>query len=182
MASGSAVNRRLKGWPGWVLLVFVITGFLAVGAFRSTGPETQADRVDGIARRVACPICDGESVYVSQNNASRAIRSQIAELVDANDLGDADIVAFIENRYGAQVLLVPRSSGFDSLVWVLPAVAFVCGTAGLTVAFRRWQREGAVSSDPTDDDRELVAAAMAFDEMSDAAGLDDAGDGSGDEP
>jgi cytochrome c-type biogenesis protein CcmH len=163
MSSGSSLNGRLKRWPGWVLLAFVVAGFLAVGTFRSTGPETQADRSDAIARRVACPICDGESVYVSQNNASRAIRGQITELVDGNDLSDADIVAFIENRYGAEVLLVPRSSGFDALVWVLPAVAFVCGVAGLAVAFRRWQREGDASTEPTDADRELVAAALVDD-------------------
>ena len=130
-ASRKRWNKRIKRWPGWVLLAFVVAGFLAVGAFRSTGPETQADRVDAIASRVACPICAGESVFVSQNSASRAIRSRIGELVAENDLSDADIVAVIETRYGAQVLLVPRSSGFDALIWVLPAVALICGLAGL---------------------------------------------------
>ena len=162
-ARTSSLNRRLKGWPGWVVLAFVVAGFLAVGAFRSSGPETQADRIDEIASRVACPICAGESVFVSQNSASRAIRNQITELVIENDLSDADIVAFIETRYGAQVLLVPRSTGFDALIWVLPAVGLVCGIAGLTVVFRRWKREAAAAADPTDADRELVAAALADD-------------------
>ncbi|MET0662675.1 MAG: cytochrome c-type biogenesis protein CcmH [Ilumatobacteraceae bacterium] len=154
-------NTAVKRWPGWLALVFVVAGFLAVGAFRSTGPETPADRVDAIASRVACPICDGESVFVSQNNASRAIRSQIAVLVAENDLDDDDIIARIETRYGAEVLLVPRSSGFDALIWVLPAVGFVCGVAGLAVVFRRWKREAAAMAEPTDADRELVAEAMA---------------------
>ena len=158
-----AWNKRVKRWPGWVLLAFVVAGFLAVGAFRASGPATQGDRVDAIASRVACPICDGESVFVSQNSASRAIRNQITELVIDNELSDADIIAFIETRYGAQVLLVPRSSGFDALIWVLPAVALACGVAGLTVVFRRWKREADANADPTDADRELVASAMASD-------------------
>jgi cytochrome c-type biogenesis protein CcmH len=158
-----AWNKRVKRWPGWVLLAFVVAGFLAVGAFRASEPATQGDRVDAIASRVACPICDGESVFVSQNSASRAIRNQITELVIDNELSDADIVAFIETRYGAQVLLVPRSTGFDALIWVLPAVGLVCGLAGLTVVFRRWKREADASSDPTDDDRALVASALADD-------------------
>ena len=161
--SRSALNKQVKRWPGWVLLAFVVAGFLAVGAFRSSGPATQGDRVDAIASRVACPICAGESVFVSQNSASRAIRNEITELVIENDLSDADIVAFIETRYGAQVLLVPRSSGFDALIWVLPAVGLVCGLAGLTVVFRRWKREAAATADPTEADRELVAAALADD-------------------
>ncbi len=159
----SELNRRAKRWPGWVLLIFVVAGFLAVGATRDSGPESQSDRIDEIAKRVACPICDGESVFESQNNASVALRNQIADLVSENDLDDAEIIAFIETRYGADVLLVPKSSGFDALVWVLPAVAFACGLAALVVVFRRWKREAGEVSDPTDADRALVEAALAAD-------------------
>jgi cytochrome c-type biogenesis protein CcmH len=160
----SELNARLKRWPGWVLLVFVVAGFLTVGSTRSTGPESQEDRIDDITRRVACPICDGESVFESQNNASIAIRNQVGELVAENDLDDDEIIAFIETRYGAQVLLVPKASGFDALVWVLPAVAFVCGVAALVVAFRRWTREAEAMRDPTAEDRALVEAALAADD------------------
>jgi cytochrome c-type biogenesis protein CcmH len=156
----SSLNRKLKRWPGWVLLVFVIAGFLAVGATRDTGPESQEDRIDAIAKRVACPICDGESVFESQNNASEALRNQIGQLVADNTLDDAEIIAFIETRYGADVLLVPKASGFDALVWVLPAVAFVCGLAALVVVFRRWKREAGEMREPTEEDRALVDAAL----------------------
>ncbi len=157
------LNRRVKRWPGWVALVFVVAGFLAVGATRDSGPASQGDRIDEISKRVACPICDGESVFESQNNASIALRNQIADLVADNDLDDTEIIAFIETRYGGQVLLVPKSSGFDALVWVLPAVAFACGLTALVVVFRRWKREAGDASEPTDADRALVDAALAAD-------------------
>ena len=120
-----------------------------------------SDRIDELSKRVACPICDGESVFESQNNASIALRNQIADLVADNDLNDTEIIAFIETRYGGEVLLVPSSSGFDALVWVLPAVAFAVGLVALVVVFRRWKREAGDVSDPTDDDRALVEAALA---------------------
>ncbi len=160
----SDVNARFKRWPGWLLLILVTAALLAVGATRTTGPQSQEDRVDAIARRVACPICDGESVFESQNNASQAIRNQVQQFVADNDLSDGEIIAFIENRYGAQVLLVPKASGLDALVWVLPAVAFVCGLAALVVVFRRWKREAGDMREPTDDDRALVEAAMLADD------------------
>lgn len=161
MAGGrSTLNRRLKGWPGWVLLVFVVAAALAVGATRDTGPQTQSDRVDAITKRVACPICDGESVFESRNNASEDIRNRVAELVRENELSDSEIIAFIETRFGADVLLVPRATGFDALVWVLPAVALVVGVTGLVLAFRRWRTEAAGMPEPTDADREIVEAAL----------------------
>jgi len=154
------LNRRLKRWPGWLLLGLVAVALLVVGATRATGPQTQQDRVEAITRRIACPICDGESVFESRNNASRDIRNRVTELVGANDLSDDEIVGFIETRYGADVLLVPKASGFDALVWVLPALFVVVGVVGLALAFRRWQLQAANTGAATDDDRALVEAAM----------------------
>ncbi len=59
---------------------------------------------------------------------------------------------------------MPKATGFDALVWVLPAVAFICGLAALVVVFRRWKREAGEMRDPTDDDRALVAAALSAEE------------------
>jgi cytochrome c-type biogenesis protein CcmH/NrfF len=55
-------------------------------------------------------------------------------------------------------LLLPRSSGIDSLVWVLPIAALICGAAALGMVFRKWRTadDGAVSAE----DNALVDAAM----------------------
>jgi len=157
-------SRTLKRWPAWVLLLFIVVGFLAVGASRDRGPSTPAERADAIARRVACPVCQGESVYESRNTASVNLRNAITEMVNEGRASDDEIVAVIERSYGGRVLLVPRASGFDALVWALPVAALVCAVAGLVVTFRRWRREGADGHDPTDDERSLVAAALAEDD------------------
>ena len=159
----SELNDKVKRWPGWLLLFVVVVSVLAVGSTRSTGPQTQDERIELIAKRVACPVCNGESVAESRNNASRAIRNEIDRLVRTTTLTDDQIVAGLEDSYGADILLVPRATGFDALIWVLPTVAFVCGVAGLAVAFRRWRVEAAGTADPTEDDREIVAAARRAD-------------------
>ncbi len=152
---------RLKGWPGWALLVFVLVGFLAVGATRDDGPSGPAERADSIAQRVACPVCDGESVFESRNTASVSIRNRIDELVNEGRASDDEIIAEIAGPFGGQVLLVPRASGFDALVWALPVAALVCAIAALAVTFRRWRREQSAATAPTSEDRELVEAALA---------------------
>jgi cytochrome c-type biogenesis protein CcmH len=156
----STLNRRLKSWWGWAALAVVVASALAVGATRAGGPQTPEDRVDSITQRLACPICDGESVFESRNNASDDIRNGVAELVRLNQLSDDEIIGVIETRYGASVLLVPRATGFDALIWVLPAIVFVGAVAALVVAFRRWRLEASSIPDPTDDDRALVASAL----------------------
>lgn len=156
--------QRAKRGPGWVALVLVVTGFLAVGAARSSGPRTAEDRIDDLSQRVACPVCDGESVFESRNNASVGIRNAITERVLDGRESDGEILAYLERRYQGEILLVPRSSGLDALVWALPAAALVCALVGLGAVFRRWRLDAARAGGPTDADRELVAAALADDE------------------
>ncbi len=156
----SSLNRRLKSWPGWVLMLTVLVTFLVIGASRSSGPQTQSDRVDALTRRIACPVCDGESVFESQNNASRALRNQIEDLVRENELSDAEILNLIDTRNEGDLLLVPEASGLDAVVWVLPAIGFVVGVVGLGIAFRRWKVDAAGLGEPTSDDRDLVRAAL----------------------
>ena len=155
-----SLNRTIKRWPAWVVLILLVAGFLAVGATRASGPSTPAERSEELEKRVACPTCSGESVYESRATASENIKGRIRLLVDEGQLGDDEIIAQIETAYGARVLLVPKASGFDALVWVLPVAALVCAAAGLAFTFRRWKREADEDVDPTDDDRELVAAAL----------------------
>ena len=157
-SSAKVLNRRLKGWPGWVVLLGIVVVALMIGSTRSTGPLTDADRLDGIGQRIACPICDGESVYESQSPAAANIRLQITSLIKQGTYSDDQIIDYIKTNFGASTQLVPKATGFDSIVWALPVFAGVCAVAGLGVAFRRWRL--AADSVPTEQDRVLVDDAL----------------------
>jgi cytochrome c-type biogenesis protein CcmH len=129
----SAGVRRLA----WAGLLVVTAALLVFGSVRDSGPLTQQDRIDAITKRVACPTCDGESVYVSRAAAAQAIRAEVARQVGDGLSTDDEIVAYIADRFGGQVLLVPRGSGIDALVWVLPVVVAVALVAALASSFRR---------------------------------------------
>ncbi len=153
-----SVNKTLKRWPGWLLLVAVVVVALAIGSTRSSGPLTDSDRIDSISQRLACPTCEGESVYESQASAARGIKQQIKRFVEQGTATDDQIIQYVQNQFGTKTLLVPKASGFDALVWALPAFALVIAIFGLVVAFRRWK--SAADIVPTDDDRALVSAAL----------------------
>ncbi len=163
-------TSSLKRWPAWVAMFLIVVGFLAYGSTRDSGPRTPEERVEEITKRLACPVCDGESVYESANSASAAIRAEVKAQVTAGEAGDDDIVAYIVQQYGAKTQLLPKSTGFESLVWVLPAAALVCAVVGLFFAFRRWKMN--VDTVPDDADRALVDEALAADES------EEEGDGS----
>lgn len=158
--SGSSLNERAKRWPGWIVLLFVVVGLVAFGATRDTGPRTPDDRIESISKRLACPVCQGESVYESRNTASNQIRVAVRQTVNEGVLTDEQIIGDITNRYEGEELLVPTANGIEALAWALPATAFVVGVAGLTLAFRRWQAAARRLGAASDEDYALVAAAL----------------------
>ena len=146
--------KRLKGWPGWLLMAVVLAAFLTIGATRAGEARSNEERVDAIAKTIKCPVCRSESVFDSHADASQNIRDEIARQVAAGR-SDDEIRAYINDRFKDQgLLLVPPKTGVDSLVWVLPVVAVVLAAGGLAVAFRRWRTTPDLAV--TDEDRSIV--------------------------
>jgi len=153
-------NRRAKGWPGWLALALVVTALLFVGVSGDGGPPTDDERIESISKRLACPVCDGESVWESRNSASNDIREGVKRDVRDGALGDDEIIHRIVVAYNGEELLVPTADGIEALAWALPAAAFVAGIFGLAFAFRRWQVSSRRLGSATDDDYALVSDAL----------------------
>jgi cytochrome c-type biogenesis protein CcmH len=147
-----------------MLLAFTAVLLVAIGVQRDSGPATPQERLEGISRQLACPTCDGESVAESRGTASQAIRQEIARLVGDGQLTDSEVVQAIDDKYSEELQLKPGTSGLESLIWGLPIAVAVTAGIGLVMAFRRWQTMEEQSV--TDEDRKLVAQALAETESS----------------
>ena len=149
--------KKLNSLPMWILMLLLTVGLLAFGTLRDRGPLTQQGRIDAISQQLACPTCNGESIYVSRAPAAEAIRNEIAREVAAGQNSDDQIVAVIERNFPGSVLL-PRTDGVESLVWILPVVALVGGLCGLGLVFRRWKNAALLHA--SDADFAIVEAAL----------------------
>jgi cytochrome c-type biogenesis protein CcmH len=132
------VTRRI----GWIVMGVLFVLAFAVGAARSAQPRTNAERVDAIAKTIKCPTCRSESVFESRSAAAENIRNEIARQVAAGRT-DAEVKAYVAERFGDDLLLNPPASGIGGLVWVLPVVAVAVGAGALGLAFTRWRTVGA---------------------------------------
>lgn len=142
----------------WLAMFLLVAVLLVFGASRTGGPKTQQDRIDSITSVLACPTCSGESVFVSRAAAAESIRAEVARQVAVGLRSDEQIMSYIEQRFGGQVLLVPRATGVDSLVWALPVAALVFSMFLLVSAFVKWR--GNKPTSPTSQDEQIVARAL----------------------
>ena len=135
--------------------LLVIGLAVAAGVGSSTAPAASAQaRAARIDSEIRCPTCRGLSAYESEATAAKAIRTEVASQVQQGR-SDGEILAFMRDRYGSDILLRPPATGFDGLVWALPVAGFILAAAGLVWAFRRWHAVSA--GEATADDRARVA-------------------------
>jgi cytochrome c-type biogenesis protein CcmH len=121
----------------WMALVVLVLGALVVSEVATQPVLTNADRAHQLAENFACPVCSGQSVAESDVPIARAIRTEIARMVDEGAT-DAMVRTELVESFGQDIDYTPQGSGLTGLVWVLPVVLAVAAVTGLVLALRRW--------------------------------------------
>ena len=155
----SAPRSGLRAWGPWIALAVVVVVALAIGTIGQSEP-TPEQRAQHLAETIRCPSCKSQSVASSDTPSSQGVRLLIKERIAAGD-GDEEIRDFVASRYSREILLDPEGSGFGSLVWALPIIFVIVAMTGLVIRFRDYRPR---SHPVTDDDRDLVAEALAHPE------------------
>ena len=122
------------------------TAALAVEPDEILGDPAMEARARVISKELRCLVCRNESIDESNAELARDLRILLRERISAGD-SDAEAVAFIVDRYGEYVLLNPRSTGANLILWIAGPVLFLAalGLAGFYIAGRTKAEPGALS-------------------------------------
>jgi cytochrome c-type biogenesis protein CcmH len=89
-------------------------------------PGISEAEVNAIAHELIAPCCWSQTADVHRSEAAQEIRNQIRSALQKGHNQDQIIAAFVES-YGERILAKPTATGFNLIVWILPAVAFAAG-------------------------------------------------------
>ena len=120
-----------------VLLWLVVSGTaFAVDPTTMPTPELQ-QRYEEITHGLRCMQCMNNSIADSPVGLASDLRRDVKELLLAGKT-DAEIRAYMVQRYGNVILFTPPVSGSSLWVWVLPLIAALGGVlVGVRVVRRR---------------------------------------------
>jgi cytochrome c-type biogenesis protein CcmH len=105
----------------------------------------QEARAETIGQQLRCLVCQNESIEDSNADLARDIRTIIRQQVVAGQ-SNAQIIAYMVQRYGTFILLKPPFDAMTALLWATPVVALLLG---LGIAFFAvWQRRRRPPSGP----------------------------------
>ncbi len=118
------------------LLCFIFLSFSFAFAEGLTEDEVQA-KVREISKTLRCAVCQSESVWESGAELAMQMRQIVRERVIAGESGD-EIRAYFVSRYGDFILLKPRVTGLNRLIWFGPFLLLAVSAFLLYRKMRSW--------------------------------------------
>jgi cytochrome c-type biogenesis protein CcmH len=121
---------------GLAVLAVIVLGAAAASdpADRLADP-TQEAHARTLFRDVRCLVCQSESIDESDAPLARDLRQVVRSQV-AQGRSDEQIRAFLVSRYGQFVLLTPKASLANAILWIGPLLVVAAGAAALAARRR----------------------------------------------
>ncbi|MFG1431707.1 cytochrome c-type biogenesis protein [Xanthobacter sp. V2C-8] len=122
-------------------LAFLAVLLLAAPARAVQPDEVLSDpnlesRARVLSAELRCMVCQNQSIDDSDAPLAKDLRLIVRERLKAGD-SDGQVLDFMVARYGEFVLLRPRFSWRNALLWATPAVVLGLGVLASVVALRR---------------------------------------------
>ncbi|NQW19009.1 MAG: cytochrome c-type biogenesis protein CcmH [Chloroflexi bacterium] len=121
-----------------VLYLFIALVFILTAACSSV-EQSLEQRASALDKKFMCPVCPGETIDQAQVQIAKDMRQIIREKLAAGE-DENDVSQFFVDRYGIQVLASPPTSGFNSLVWIVPPVVLGISLTALYMILRDMRR------------------------------------------
>jgi cytochrome c-type biogenesis protein CcmH len=118
-------------------------------------------RLMALSAELRCLVCQNQSLADSHADLAVDLRNQIREQMQAGK-SDAEIRAWMTQRYGDFVLYRPPVKSSTVLLWFGPFVLLVAGVA-LLIAYLRRRRREAARPPLTDEERARAEALIRTD-------------------
>jgi cytochrome c-type biogenesis protein CcmH len=93
-------------------------------------------RARALSEQLRCMVCQNQSIDSSDAELARDLRLLVRERLVAGDTDQA-VLDYVVSRYGEFVLLKPRISARNSVLWLTAPVVLVCGAFGFFLYTRR---------------------------------------------
>jgi cytochrome c-type biogenesis protein CcmH len=123
------------------LLALVMAALMPAAPVGAVQPdEVLADpalekRARGLSAELRCMVCQNQSIDDSDAELARDLRVLVRERLQAGDT-DQEVIDFVVSRYGEFVLLRPRLSIRNALLWAAPLILLVGGGAFILLSAR----------------------------------------------
>ncbi|MEK7286033.1 MAG: cytochrome c-type biogenesis protein [Nitrospirota bacterium] len=125
------------------LFIFIVLCFTASTFAVEKRPLSEDEiqlRVRAVSKSLRCAVCQSESVWESGSELAGQMREIVRERVIAGESDEA-IRTYFVGRYGDFILLKPRVSGINQLIWYGPFILLATSAIVLYRKMKVWTKD-----------------------------------------
>ncbi|WP_367718827.1 cytochrome c-type biogenesis protein [Nitratireductor sp. GISD-1A_MAKvit] len=112
------------------------------------------ERARDLSAELRCMVCQNQSIDDSDAELAKDLRVLVRDRLVAGD-SDEEVIAYVVDRYGEFVLLKPRFSYRNALLWGAPVLLLMFGGALVYANARRRNSVGGVRELSADEQEKL---------------------------
>ncbi len=158
----AAAERRVTAWLaafGALVLALALGSARAGEAAPASADPALEARVMRLSAELRCLVCQNQTIADSNADLALDLRNQVRELL-RNGRSDAEVLAYMTERYGDFVLYRPPLKTTTAPLWFGPVILLVVGGLVLVTILRRRSRLSPDRFEPDlDDDAGAPASA-----------------------
>ena len=110
-------------------------------------------RVREVSAILRCPVCQGLSIQDSPAELAVQMKDVVRQQLREGKTAE-EVKAYFVSKYGEWVLLEPKASGVNLLVYALPLVLLLGGAVFIGFAVKRWSTPGSAPQPLSDAEEE----------------------------
>ncbi len=122
-----------RAFLAWLAIFLIASVAHAVQPDEMLKDPALEARARTISAGLRCLVCQNQSIDESDASVARDLRLLIRDQITQGK-SDRDVIAFVVDRYGDYVLLKPRFTPANYVLWATPFLLLI---AGIMLAFRR---------------------------------------------
>ena len=132
--------------------IFAALAFLvlAISSAHAVTPDEMLDdpaleqRARDISAKLRCLVCQNQSIDDSDASLAHDLRVIVRERLENGDTNE-EVMDYVVSRYGEFVLLQPRFSARNLLLWGTPVIGLLLGLGAIAFLYRSRSRVAPVN-------------------------------------
>ena len=112
-------------------------------------------RVKEVSSVLRCPVCQGLSIQDSPSELSVQMKDVVRQQL-RDGKSPEEVKAYFVSKYGEWILLEPKASGMNMLVYALPIALVIGGAAFIWMMVKRWSATSSSSAPHVPDEEEMT--------------------------
>ena len=122
--------KLIHFYKSYYLILGIVLSFMMINCFYNEYGELTENEIRylDLETKIKCPICPAETIAESNTKISKDLKDFVKSKIKEG-WTDEQIISFLVNKYGIEILASPDKKGIGLFLWIIPILILIIAFA-----------------------------------------------------